>query len=118
MREEVFVLGGEDGVTNHRRYVLILADPPVFGGHLYERLTIDIVDVADPRKFAADECFQVRQISPVKIDVMECNRGDSDHAEATSERRGGCPPGWLAVPATRNSASRGLDTCHHAPEHG
>jgi hypothetical protein len=92
MREEVFVLGGEDGVTNHRRYVLILADPPVFGGHLYERLTIDIVDVADPRKFAADECFQVRQISPVKIDVMESNRGESDHAEGTNEKRGGCTP--------------------------
>ena len=89
MREEVFVLRGEDGVADHRRDVLILADQPVFGGHLHQRLTIDIVDVADPREFAADKCLQVRQISPVKIDVMESNRGESDHAEGTNEKRSG-----------------------------
>jgi hypothetical protein len=37
MREEVLVLSGENGTTNHRRDVLVLADPPVFGGHLHER---------------------------------------------------------------------------------
>jgi hypothetical protein len=81
VREEVFVLTRQDRVTNHRRNVLILADPPLFGGHLHERLVVNIVDVADPREFAADKCFQVRQISSVKIDMMESNRSESEHAE-------------------------------------
>jgi len=92
MREEVLVLGGEDGATNHRRDVLILADPPVFGSYLHQRLAIDVVDVADPREFEADEWFQVRQISSVKIDVMESNRSESDHDEGTNEKRGGGTP--------------------------
>ena len=76
MREEVLVLSGEDGAGNHQRDVLIPADPPVFGGHLYQRLAIDVVDVADGREIEADERFQIRQISPVQIDVMETNPDD------------------------------------------
>jgi hypothetical protein len=92
MREEVFVLGREDGVTNHGRDLRVLAGPPIFGGHLHERLAIDIVDVADPREFEMDKCFQVRQISPVKIDVMESNGDDSGHDQCTNEKSNGGTP--------------------------
>jgi hypothetical protein len=35
-------------------------------GHLYQRLAIDLVDVADGRKIEADERLQLRQIGSVQ----------------------------------------------------
>jgi hypothetical protein len=52
----------------------------MFCGHHYQRLAIDVVDVADRRKIEieSDERFQIRQIASVQKDVIETNPNDSD----------------------------------------
>jgi len=50
----------------------------MFGGHLYKRLAVDVIDVADGREIEVDERFQIRQIGSVQIDVIETNPNDGD----------------------------------------
>ena len=87
MREEVLVLSGEDGAGNHQRDVLIPADPPMFGGHLYKRLAVDVIDVADGREIEVDERFQIRQIGSVKIDMIRTNPNESDRYEGYEKKK-------------------------------
>src|ERR1700684_79518 len=121
MREKVLVLSGEDGAGNHQRDVLIPADPPMFGGHLYQRLAIDVVDVADGREVEADERFQVRQIGSVEIDVIKTDPDDSDCYECCKKEKpsGRPPPAQRRVAATADSASYQRPSAgRHAPEPG
>jgi hypothetical protein len=119
MRVEVLVLSGENGARNHRRDVLVFADPTVLGGHLHERLAIRIVNVADPREAGADEWFQVRQIRAVKIDAIETNPDESGRYECCRKQK---PGGWLTpsqrgVAAATHSANRhNLSASQDAPE--
>ena len=78
--EEVLVLCGDDRIPDNGRDVLVLDVPPVLFCHLNERLTIDIVNVADRRKLKAGEWSYVRKVGSVKIDVIEydCNKSDRD----------------------------------------
>lgn len=73
--------------TNYRRDVLLLADPPVFGGHLHELLAIRIVDVADCREVGAYEWFQVRQISSIDIDAIETNAHETGRYECRAKEK-------------------------------
>jgi hypothetical protein len=76
MREEVLVLGGEHGSGNHWRDVLILANPPMFGDHLYQRLAIDVVDVADCRKSNRTNGSRSGRLVAYRNDVIETNPND------------------------------------------
>ena len=71
MREEMFVFSGDDRIANNRRDVLILGDLAVLICQFNERLAVGIVDGADGRKLKAGECFYVRQIPSIKIDVIK-----------------------------------------------
>jgi hypothetical protein len=67
----VFIFGGEDCIANNRRDVLIFDDLSVLFCQFHERLAVGIVDGADGRKLKAGECFYVRQITSVEIDVIK-----------------------------------------------
>jgi len=107
-RKEVLVLSGEGGAANYRRDLFVLADPPVFVGHLHERPAIRIVDVTNGGKVEADEWSQVRQIGSVKINAIETNPYTCGRYErCTKEKPGGWPPpAQCGIAATADSVSR------------
>ena len=108
MREEVLVLGGEDGSGNHWRDVLIPADPAMLRRHLYQWLAIDVVDVADRWEVEANERLQIRQIGSIKIDMIETNPDDCSCYECCKKEKpnGRPPPARLGVAPNPNCASR------------
>ena len=67
----MFVFSRDDCIANNRRDILILGDLPVLFCQFNERLALSIVDGADGRKLKAGECFYVRQITSIKIDVIK-----------------------------------------------
>ena len=85
MGEEVLVLGGEDRIPNNGRDVLIPGDLAAFRSHLNERLTVDVVDVADGGELKPAECLQVRQVGSIKPDVTDspCSQSGRNDCGAT-----------------------------------
>jgi len=86
MRKEVLVLSSNHRIPNNGRDVLILRDPPVLRRQFDKRLAVDVINVADGRKFKTSEWCHVGQVGSVKIDV-DCGRPDSgrNHRGANEE---------------------------------
>ena len=94
VREEPLVLGGQNRVTNDRRYVLISRDVSIFSGERDERLAVGVVDVTDGWKLEPDERTQVGHVLAIEIDLVprtESEQRDTQQGNAYEHHAGQQP---------------------------
>ena len=83
MGEEVLVLGGQDGVAEDRRHLVVGDDLAILPRQLDEHHALGVVDVPDRRKLEPDEGLEVREAAPVEVDVVD----EPDHGEEQQEQQ-------------------------------
>src|SRR4029077_14679017 len=86
MREEVFILGREDGVTHDVRNLVIENDVPAFATQFDEDVTIRVVNVAHRGRLKANKAVQVGKVRTIEVNVesrayREGHRKQNDSSE-------------------------------------
>src|SRR6185503_3403963 len=85
VKKKVLVFGCQDGVAKNGRHLVVGDDLAVLPCQLNQHLAVGVVDLADRGELETDERFEVRQLTPVEVDVLD----DSHRREQEQKYQGG-----------------------------
>ena len=85
--EEVLVLGGQDGVAEDRRHLIVGDDSAILSCHLDQHPILGVVDAAGRRELETDEGLEIGNTAPVEVDVV--NEPHGQKQERRDEARDG-----------------------------
>ncbi len=91
VREEVLVLGREDGLAHDERHFVVRHHPPVLAGELDHDLSPGVRDLARRGRLEPDERSELGKVPAVEVDVLDERQ---PAATAAASRRSGmrCAP--------------------------
>ena len=88
MREEALVLGGQDGLAQDGRHLVVGHDVAVLAGQLDEDPSVGIIDKAGRRGGETDERLEIGEAAAVEVDVVHEPRAWEQDRRGDRERDG------------------------------
>ena len=101
MREEVLVLGRQDGLTQDNGHLVVGDHPPVLPRQLDQHLALGVVDLARRGRLETDESRDVGEPAMIEVDMVDESRREEKKKQRQGsgheDRDAAQPCGWQAA---------------------